>query len=105
MMRTEDRLGVRLRACLQLAIVLVLAFLPCASRVRAQSTAGAQVHITTPKEQLGFDIGDDYQLANYAQLVEYWKRLDAQSDRMIVQEIGRTAEGRPQLMAIITSPE
>jgi hypothetical protein len=64
----------------------------------------AQTRVTTPKEQFGFDIGDDYQLASYRQIAEYWRKLDAQSDRMVVQEIGRTAEGRPQLMAIVTSP-
>ena len=37
--------------------------------------------------------------------VEYVKKLDAESDRMIVQSIGKTAEGRDQLMAIITAPE
>ena len=34
-----------------------------------------QQKITTPKEQLGFNIGDDYVLANYTQLVDYWKKL------------------------------
>src|SRR5262245_7814838 len=61
--------------------------------------------ITSPKQQFGFNIGDDYQLANYDQFVEYWHKLDRESDRMKVVEIGKTAEGRPQLMAIITSPE
>jgi hypothetical protein len=61
--------------------------------------------ITTPKEQFGFNLGDDYQLANYKQLTEYWKKLDAESDRMTLTEIGKTAEGRPHLMAIVTSPE
>jgi hypothetical protein len=70
----------------------------------AASAATAQT-ITTPKQHFGFNIGDDYQLATYTQLVEYWKRLDRESDRMKVVEIGRTAEGRPQLMAIITSPQ
>jgi hypothetical protein len=35
----------------------------------------------------------------------YWRKIDAESPRMVVEEIGKTAEGRPQLMAIITSPE
>src|SRR5687767_12215282 len=61
--------------------------------------------ITTPKQQFGFAVGDDYQLATYSQFADYWHRLDKESDRMKVVEIGRTAEGRPQLMAIITSPE
>jgi hypothetical protein len=69
-----------------------------------EAAAGAQT-LTSPKQQFGFDIGDDYQLATYTQLVEYWHKLDRESDRMKVVEIGKTAEGRPQLMAIITSPE
>ncbi len=64
----------------------------------------AQTAITTPKAQLGFNFGDDYQLATYQQIADYWRKLDAESDRMVLQEIGKTAEGRPQLMAIVTSP-
>ena len=33
--------------------------------------------ITSPKEQFGHDIGDDYFLANYTQFTDYWKKLDA----------------------------
>src|SRR5687767_2843088 len=67
------------------------------------TAANAQGRITTPKEFFGFSIGDDYRLATYTQFVDYWRRLDRESDRMRVVEIGRTAEGRPQLMAIVTS--
>ena len=67
--------------------------------------AVAQNRITTPREAFGFNIGDDYQLATYTQFIDYWTKLDAESPRMTVAEIGKTAEGRPQLMAIITSPE
>ncbi|MCH6548184.1 MAG: peptidase, partial [Gemmatimonadetes bacterium] len=69
-----------------------------ASPIRAQ-------RITTPQEQFGFNIGDDYHLATYTQLQAYWAKLAQESPRMVLEEIGRTAEGRPQLMAIITSPE
>ncbi len=73
------------------------------------SVLGAEVHaqarITTPKEQFGFNIGDDYHLANYTQFMEYWRKLAGESPRMVLEEIGMTAEGRPQLMAILTSPE
>jgi hypothetical protein len=61
--------------------------------------------LTSPKQHFGFNIGDDYQLATYTQFVAYWQKLDKESDRMKVVEIGKTAEGRPQLMAIITAPE
>lgn len=65
----------------------------------------AQTTVTSPKEQFGFNLGDDYHLANYTQLVEYWKKLDQQSERMKLVEIGQTAEGRTMWMAIITAPE
>jgi Zinc carboxypeptidase len=59
---------------------------------------------TSPKEQFGFDIGADYELVNYTRLLEYWKKLDKESDRLSLQSIGRTAEGRPIIMAVVTSP-
>jgi hypothetical protein len=61
--------------------------------------------ISSPKDFLGFAIGDDYHLANYQQLSAYWHKLAQQSDRVKVVRIGTTEEGRPQLMAIITSPQ
>ena len=78
-----------------IALVLI-----SAARSHAQTVA-----VTTPKQFFGFNIGDDYQLATYSQFVEYWRKLDKESERMTVVEIGKTAEGRPQLMAIITSPD
>src|SRR6516165_8663889 len=61
--------------------------------------------ITTPKEALGFNLGDDYQVANYTQLEAYWKKLAAESPRMKLESIGKTEEGRDQWMAVITSPD
>jgi hypothetical protein len=61
--------------------------------------------ITSPKDEFGHNFGDDYFLANYQQLSAYWHKLAAESPRIIVREIGKTAEGRPHLMAIVTSPE
>ena len=40
--------------------------------------------VTAPKQHFGFNIGDDYQLATYTQFVEYWQKLDKESDRMKV---------------------
>ena len=34
--------------------------------------------VTTPKEHFGFNLGDDYCLANYQQLMSYWKKLESQ---------------------------
>jgi hypothetical protein len=71
----------------------------------AASVGSAQQRITTPKEQFGSHFGDDYFLANYKQISEYWQKLARESNRIVIREIGKTAEGRPHLMAIVTSPE
>ncbi|MEE1947315.1 M14 metallopeptidase family protein [Pedobacter sp. KR3-3] len=61
--------------------------------------------VPTPKSHFGFDIGDDYQLANYTQTEAYFKKLAASSNRVKLVEIGKTEEGRSQYMLIVTSPE
>ncbi|HEU4879506.1 MAG TPA: M14 metallopeptidase family protein, partial [Gemmatimonadaceae bacterium] len=73
--------------------------------VAMAAPAAAQSRITSPLQEFGHSIGEDYFLANYQQLVKYWEKLDSQSDRMKLVRIGTTAEGRPMIMAIITAPE
>lgn len=60
--------------------------------------------ITTPRQAFGFNVGDDYHMASYTQLEAYWKKLATESDRMKLVDIGLTAEGRHQWMAVISSP-
>ena len=67
--------------------------------------APAAAKVTSPKEQFGFAIGDDYHVVNYRQLVEYWKKIEAESPRVKLFDIGRTAEDRTMWMAVVTSPE
>jgi Zinc carboxypeptidase len=97
-----------MRVCESAVIfVLMLAqWLPTLHAVAgAQTQAPATSHaVTTPKEYFGFDIGDDYCLANYQQLAGYWKKLERTSDRIKVIDIGATEEGRRQLVAVVTSP-
>jgi hypothetical protein len=88
------------------ALLLLLATLPgLAQKKPVKPAADTAPKITTPKEQLGFNLGDDYQLATYTQLGEYWTKLAKESPRMKLVEIGKTEEGRPHWMAIVTSPE
>ncbi|HEV3056874.1 MAG TPA: M14 family metallopeptidase [Vicinamibacterales bacterium] len=84
------------------AAVALLLFM---AQAAPQAQKAAAPKLTTPKEQFGWNVGDDYRLVNYTQYVEYVKKLGQQSDRMTVVEIGKTEEGRPELTAIITSPE
>jgi hypothetical protein len=87
------------RVAVLVGVCLILSY-----RVTA-SQALVLEEITTPLAEFGFNIGDDYQLANYTQLGNYWTKLASESDRMTLEVIGDTAEGRPIYMAIITSPE
>src|SRR5260221_269755 len=61
--------------------------------------------IPTPKSQFGFSIGDNYQLATYTQTEAYFKKIAAASDRARYTVIGKTEEGRDQLMLIVSSPD
>jgi hypothetical protein len=85
-----------------IGVALLLALSSATAPVAQQAP---RAKITTPKEALGFNFGDDYQLANYKQIEAYWKTLDKESDRMVLHDMGKTAEGRTQWMAIVTSPE
>ena len=69
-----------------------------------QSADPVAPKVTTPKAHFGFNLGDDYCLANYEQYAAYLAKLEKESDRIKVVNIGDTAEKRPQLMAIVTSP-
>jgi len=61
--------------------------------------------VTTPMQEFGNNFGDDYFLANYKQISGYWRKLERESDRIHVVEIGKTAEERPHYMVIATSAE
>jgi hypothetical protein len=61
--------------------------------------------IPSPKEHFGFSIGDNYKLATYTQTEEYFKKVASVSDRVKLENLGVTEEGRSQYMMIVSSPE
>ncbi len=65
----------------------------------------AQEVVPSPTSVLGFQPGEDRRVADWAQITEYFRRLDEASSRVQVLEIGRSTQNRPILMAVITSPE
>ncbi len=87
-----------LRAAAATAPLLLLTALlaPAAS---AQIDGPRLPGITSPEAFLGFELGADYQLANYQELMAYWERLDQESDRMMLRSIDRrgtaAAPGHP----------
>jgi murein tripeptide amidase MpaA len=58
-----------------------------------------------PVDVLGFTPGDDRKLASWNQIVDYFKKLDAGSDRVKFEEIGKTTMGAPFVYATISAPE
>jgi hypothetical protein len=58
--------------------------------------------VPSPESHLGYKPGADFRLAAWPTVVDYFHKVDAASDRVVVQELGRTTEGRPYLAAIIS---
>jgi hypothetical protein len=91
-----------IRRARALTLATLLLVLPLAlAGTQPRGTAS----ITSPTQQFGAAIGDDYFLATWRQFEAYWKKLDAESNRMTLVDLGKTEEGRSQWMAIITAPE
>ncbi len=67
--------------------------------------AQAPKPVTAPERFFRQPIGSDYYLVNYSEYEAYLKRLASESDRIRLVDIGKTAEGRTQWMAIVSSPE
>jgi hypothetical protein len=61
--------------------------------------------VPAPNDSLGFTPGDDKKLASWNQIVDYFQKLDAASDRVQFQEIGKTTMGAPFVYATISAPE
>jgi len=78
-------------------ITLLLLFL-------VTGVATAQKKIPTPAEVLGFVPGEDRKLASWDQIVDYFQKLDAASDRVVFETLGNTTMGKPFVMATISSP-
>jgi hypothetical protein len=65
----------------------------------------AQAGLVPPEQFLGHRVGADYKLADWPKIVEYMQTLDAASDRVLVQELGKSTLDNPFIMAIISSEE
>jgi hypothetical protein len=61
--------------------------------------------VPAPEKVFGFKPGADYRLADYSQMIEYYRLLDEASDRIRVVDVGATAEGRRMIMAVISSEQ
>jgi len=61
--------------------------------------------VPSPKSVLGFEPGDDRTIADWSQITNYFSVLDKASDRVLVQELGRSTLKRPLIVAFISARE
>ncbi|WP_339607763.1 M14 metallopeptidase family protein [uncultured Roseivirga sp.] len=80
-----------------LKILFALLFLACFS-LSAQK-------IPHPRETFGHEVGADYKLADYDQMLEYYDKLAASTDRVQMIEIGKSVMGRPMKLVFISNEE
>ncbi len=68
-------------------------------------SVAAQNKIPAPADVLGFAPGDDRKLASWNQVVSYFQKLDAASNRVKFEEIGKSTGGNPFVVAYISATE
>ncbi len=88
----------------QRSLWTVFFLLAAVSLAPAQQKAKAG-HVPAPSEFLGFEVGADRKLADYRQIAAYFKALAASSDRVQIQNLGKTTLGEEMIMAVISSEE
>lgn len=65
---------------------------------------GVERSVTPPRDFFGFELGADRKIARWDRIVEYFRRLEAESDRVKVVDMGPSTEGRPFLLVVISAP-
>lgn len=83
---------------LSLSLTLFLFTVSAAAAPRAEG-------VPSPRAVLGFEPGEDRKLADWPQIVAYFKQLDAASERISLQQIGLSTQRRPFIVAFISSAE
>jgi hypothetical protein len=77
--------------------------LPIALSVAGPSVS-AQRPVPAPATSLGFEVGADRRLADWPQITTYFARLAAASPAVRLDTLGRTTNGQPFIVAVISAP-
>lgn len=85
-------------------LTLFIVFISMAAQVGCPEVTRGQ-SIQTPQRFFGFQPGSDRNLFDYETLIGYFKVLDQSSPRISLREIGKSPEGRPMYLALISSEE
>ena len=65
----------------------------------------ADAQLMSPEEVLGFQVGADYQVAAWQTVSDYMRHVAANSDRVLLEVLGKTTEGNDFVMLLISAPE
>jgi Zinc carboxypeptidase len=65
----------------------------------------AQGPVPTPSEMIGIPVGADRTLADWPQIMNYFATLAQRSPSVKLDTIGMTTQGRPMIVAAISTPE
>jgi hypothetical protein len=83
-------------------ILILLSLLLFAASLQAQTK---NLTVPSPKSVLGFEPAEDRKIADWDQIVDYFAKLDAGSNRVLVKIIGATTLKKPFVVAFISSEE
>ncbi len=81
-----------------LTIVFLFFFCGTISLIHAQK-------VPSPEDVFGFQVGADYKLADYDQMLDYYNQLATTSDRVKMIDIGKSVMGRPIKLMFISTKE
>ncbi len=84
-------------------LLLVSGSLALSAAVLLGPSAPAAPAVPEPESVLGFGPGEDRRLADWGQVLADLKALDEASDRVSVEEVGKTTGGRPFVIVTVTS--
>jgi hypothetical protein len=94
------------------ALIVLLLSATFAGAPIHSTRVGAQTRNTTsdnnvprPETTLGFKIGEERKLAKWDQFLAYFGELAKTSDRIKLDTLGKTTQGRPFVVATISSPK
>jgi hypothetical protein len=102
-------MNLRFKICLYLAVLTGLLLggglgpSPLEAQQLQRPATVRPAAVPTPESVLGFGVGEDGQLADWAQITDYFARVEAASPRVRVEGMGESVLGRPMILAVITS--
>lgn len=68
-------------------------------------SAAVVAQVPSPRSVLGFQPTDDKTIADWKQITDYFSKLDKASNKVAVKEIGKTTNGKPLIVAFISSSD